>query len=130
MTKFARHLATIIAIAVGLAGIGVVLYAWQLPPFRTDIQVTDNAYVRGRVTILSPQLAGYVAEVAVQDFETVKKDQLLVRLDDRIFQQKLAQANANLSAQKAALATSEQQRLSAEARIKSMEATVQAASIA
>lgn len=129
MSKFARHLATIIAVAVGLIGIGAVLYAWQLPPFASDTQLTDNAYVRGRVTILSPQLAGYVAEVAVQDFETVKEGQLLVRLDDRIFRQKLEQAKANLAGQKAALATSEQQRLSAEAKIKAMEATLQAAKI-
>ena len=32
------------------------LYAWQLPPFRSDSQTTDNAYVRGQTTIISPQV--------------------------------------------------------------------------
>jgi multidrug resistance efflux pump len=63
--------------------------------------------VRGQITVISPQLAGYVAEVAVQDFQKVKAGQLLVRIDDRIFQQKLEQAKATLAAQKAALANSE-----------------------
>jgi multidrug resistance efflux pump len=47
-----------------------------------------------------------------------------VRIDDRIFQQKLEQAKATLAAQKAALANSEQTRRSSEAKIKSSEAQV------
>ncbi len=85
--------------AIALAGVLVVLYAWNLPPFRSAIQSTENALVRGPVTIISPQLAGYVVEVPVQDFQQVKQGDLLVRLDDRIYQQKLEQARAQLAAQ-------------------------------
>ncbi|MCP1845703.1 multidrug resistance efflux pump [Bradyrhizobium sp. USDA 4524] len=127
--KFLRSAATIVAIAVGVTGIATVLYAWRLPPFTSVEQSTDNAYVRGRVTILAPQLAGYIAEVAVQDFQEVKKGQILVRLDDRIYQQKLDQAKATLEGQKAALASSEQQPLSAEAKIRAGEASVRAAKV-
>lgn len=125
-----RTASTILAVALGAAGVATILYVWELPPFRSAVQVTENAYVRGQTTILAPQLAGYVAEVAVQDFEEVKAGQLLVQIDDRIFVQKLARARATLAAQQAALANSEQQRHSAEARVKSAEAQVASAKVA
>ena len=105
------------ALVVGISGILLVLYAWRLPPFTSSVETTENAYVRGAVTIISPQLAGYIAEVPVQDFMAVKKGQILVRLDDRIYQQRLAQAHADLAAQKAALANFEQQRRAKEAGV-------------
>jgi multidrug resistance efflux pump len=107
MLKFLRSTATLVALLIGIAGATLVLYAWRLPPFTSSIETTDNAYVRGQVTVISPQLAGYVVAVAVQDFQQVQAGQLLVRIDDRIFQQKLEQAKATLAAQKAALANSE-----------------------
>lgn len=84
--------------------------------------MTENAYVRGYVTIMSPQLSGYVADVPVHDYETVKAGQLLVKIDDRIYAQKLAQAEATLAGQKAALANSYQQELSAKAGIAASQA--------
>jgi multidrug resistance efflux pump len=53
----------------------------------------------------------------VQDFEFVQAGDLLVRLDDRIYQQRLDQSLAQLAVQKAALANELQQRNSAEATI-------------
>src|SRR5882724_10352749 len=74
----ARSKATVIAIAaVSLLGVLAILYAWRLPPFAGVREKTDNAYVRGRVTIISPQVNGYVAEVKVQDFAEVKAGQIL-----------------------------------------------------
>ena len=83
MKKYIRNTATALAVALGIAGVGVVAYAWQLPPFASDVQTTDNAYVRGYVTLISPQLAGYVTEVAVKDYETVKAGAVLARLEQR-----------------------------------------------
>lgn len=130
MSKFLRSPATLAALVLGIAGLMLVLYAWRLPPFETSVEMTENAYVRGQVSIIAPQLAGYVAEVPVQDYQEVKAGQLLVRLDDRILQQKLEQARATLAAQKSALANSEQSRLSGEARIRASEAQVGGAKIA
>ncbi|MCF1742239.1 HlyD family secretion protein [Paradevosia shaoguanensis] len=96
--------ATIPALLAGVAGVLVVLYAWQLPPFTSSVQSTNNAYVKGQVTILAPQLAGYVVQVPVTDYLEVRKGDLLVQLDDRIYQQQLAQAKATLAQQKSALA--------------------------
>ncbi|WP_431700218.1 HlyD family secretion protein [Pseudomonas sp. BR20] len=110
--------------AIALVGVLIVLYAWQLPPFSSAVETTENALVRGQVTIIGPQLSGYVFEVPVQDFQYVKAGELLVRLDDRIYKQRLDQALAQLAVQKASLANVVQQRNSAEATIKLRQAAL------
>jgi multidrug resistance efflux pump len=110
--------------SIALVGVLIVLYAWQLPPFSSAIESTENALVRGQVTIIGPQLSGYVYEVPVQDFQFVKAGDLLVRLDDRIYKQHLDQALAQLGVQKAALDNNLQQRRSAEATILQRQATL------
>jgi multidrug resistance efflux pump len=109
---------------VALAGVLIVLYAWELPPFHSTIESTENAMVRGQVTIISPQLSGYIVEVRVQDFQRVRQGDLLVRIDDRIYRQRLDQARAQLASQQAALANSPQSLASAEATIAQNQAAV------
>lgn len=130
MTRLLRSVSTYVALAIGLVGLAVILYAWRLPPFASTVETTENAYVRGQVTIIAPQLAGYVAEVPVQDFATVKQGDLLLRIDDRIFAQKLEQVRASLAAQRAALANSDQARAAAEARLRAAVANVASAEAA
>ncbi|MCU1760643.1 HlyD family secretion protein [Pseudomonas sp. 14P_8.1_Bac3] len=119
-----RILSSMIFASVAIIGILVVLYAWQLPPFSSAIESTENAVVRGQITIIGPQLSGYVFEVPVQDFQLVKAGDLLVRLDDRIYKQRLNQSLAQLEQQKAALANNLQQRKSAEATIIQKQAAI------
>ena len=101
---------SLVVIATTCIAALLVLYTWRLPPFRSAIESTENAYVRGSVTVVAPKVDGYVAEVAVQDFMPVKAGQLLVRLDDRIFSQRLNQARASLAVQEANLANFSQTR--------------------
>jgi multidrug resistance efflux pump len=121
-----RHVITsgLLFALVALIGVLIVLYAWDLPPFRSAVQSTENAMVRGQVTIISPQLSGYIVEVDVQDFQRVRQGQLLMRIDDRIYQQRLAQAQAQLATQRAALANFSQNQRSARATIAQNEAAV------
>ncbi|WP_422785832.1 HlyD family secretion protein [Rhizorhabdus argentea] len=119
--------ATIIIAVIVLLGVATILYAWGLPPFSSAIQSTDNAYVRGRTTLISPQVSGYVVAVPVQDFQHVKAGQVLVRIDDRIYRQRVDQAQANLSSQLAALANSTQTRRAREAAVGSQSAAVESA---
>ena len=51
--KNVRIVSVFTAAAIGIVGVLVILYAWQLPPFTRHAQFTDNAYVRG------PLCAGY-----------------------------------------------------------------------
>lgn len=119
-----RILSTVSFACVALAGILLVLYAWRLPPFGSAIESTENALVRGQVTIIGPQLSGYIVDVPVHDFQFVKAGDLLVQLDDRIYTQRLAQAIAQLQQQQAALANNLQQRNSAEATIAQRQAAI------
>ncbi|MBC3953338.1 HlyD family secretion protein [Pseudomonas folii] len=120
-----RLISSVIFASIALIGILIVLYAWQLPPFSSPIESTENALVRGQTTIVSPQLSGYVFEVPVQDFQFVKAGDLLVRLDDRIYRQHLDQSLAQLGIQKASLANNLQQRKSAEATIAQRKAALE-----
>lgn len=126
MTK-THIIPTVIAILAGLAGLLIVLFAWHLPPFQSSDAQTENAYVRGQLTTLAPQLSGYVAAVEVQDFQTVTKDQVIARIDDRQYRQKLAQAQAALQGAKAALKIQEQSVHSASAGVLSVEAAARSA---
>jgi multidrug resistance efflux pump len=121
----AKTTPTVIVIVVAaIVAILTILYAWRLPPFAGWSERTDNAYVRGRVTIISPQVSGYVTEVPVQDFAEVKAGQVLATIDDRIYRARVAQAEANVAAQQAALANSSQAQRSREVAIQSQDAGI------
>ncbi|MDU5826328.1 MAG: HlyD family secretion protein [Mixta calida] len=111
----------ILSVAVGsgivIVGVLIILYAWQLWPFTSAVQSTENAYVRGQVTFISPQVSGYITAVNVQDLQPVRKGDVLMTIDDRIYRQRVEQAKAQLAMKQAALANNQQQRRSAEAVI-------------
>ncbi|WP_325167017.1 HlyD family secretion protein [Stenotrophomonas sp. S39] len=111
-------------VVVALLGIALILRAWSLWPFTSSVMVTDNAYVRGQITVMAPQVAGYVTEVLVKDFQHVKKGEPLLRIDDRIYAQKVAQAEAALDSARAALANSDQSQAQNRAQIASARATL------
>ncbi|WP_313276687.1 HlyD family secretion protein [Kosakonia cowanii] len=115
------------AAAIVIVGVLVILYAWQLPPFTRHTQSTDNAYVRGQTTFISPQVNGYITEVPVQDFVNVKKGDLIMQIDDRIYRQRVDQAKATLAMKRAALENNLQQRKSAQAVIARNEAALASA---
>lgn len=125
-----KHFPTIIAISAGVIGVLLVLYAWHLPPFTAALPQTENAYVRGKVTSVAPQLSGYLASVEVQDFQDVTKGQIIARIDDRQYRQKLAQARAQQAAAQAAMDIGEQNVHSAEASVQSVEAALASAEAA
>ena len=111
-------------VLLALLGVGIVLYAWQLPPFTSAIQTTENAMVRGQVTVISPQVSGYVTAVPVQDFQHVKRGQLLASIDDRIYRQQLDQAKAQRQSAQANLDNWLQQQRSAKLGIVQSQASI------
>jgi len=86
-----------------VAGVIVVLFAtqWDRWVGLAVRQVTDDAYVRGDITPLSAQVEGYVRRVPVDDFQRVKKGQVLVEIEDDDYRARVAQAEADLQAAKA-----------------------------
>ncbi|MDR2871050.1 MAG: HlyD family secretion protein [Xanthomonadaceae bacterium] len=109
---------------VALTGISIVLYAWQLPPFTSTIESTENAYVRGQTTLISSQVGGYVWEVPVMDFQHVGRGDLLATIDDRIYRQQLDQAKAQRQTAQSNLSNWTQQQRGAEANIAQVRANI------
>lgn len=97
-----------IMITVAAVGIALIMWAWHIGPFNSTRMSTDNAYVRGAVTVLSPQVNGYVTEVLVKDFQYVKAGQELLRIDDRIYAERVRQAEGQLANAVAQLNNAEQ----------------------
>ena len=58
---------------------------------------TDNAQVEGHIVPVLPKVGGFVGEVDIVDNQAVKAGDLLVRIDDRDYRAKLAQAEADLA---------------------------------
>ena len=116
-----------IALVAVVGAVLLALHAWRLPPFAGATETTDDAYVRGNVTIVAPKVDGYVAQVAIKDFEQVATGQVLVRLDDRNYRHKLEQAQGNLRLQESNLANLEQTKRAKEASVASAAAQIASA---
>ena len=97
-----------IMVVVAAVGIALIMWAWHLGPFNSNRVSTDNAYVRGAITVLAPQVNGYVSEVLVKDFQYVKAGQELLRIDDRIYRERVRAAEAQVANATAALNNAEQ----------------------
>lgn len=113
--------------ALVLAAIVAILYAWQLPPFGRHVERTNNAYVRGRTTLISPQVSGYVLKVPARDYASVKAGDVLVQIDDRVYRARVEQARANLNSARAALSNNDQAKAARIAAKKSQVASVASA---
>ncbi|URW75080.1 HlyD family secretion protein [Sphingomonas donggukensis] len=117
----------VIGVTILVAAVLVALAAWGLPPFGGGSETTNNAYVRGRTTVISPQVSGYLVAVPVTDFQMVRKGDLLARIDPTPYQQKVQQGDAAALAQQASLANSQQSLRSAQAQIALQDAAVDSA---
>lgn len=116
--------AVALVVAAGVAATFSVLRAWDIVPFGNATQSTDNAYVRGRVTIIAPQVSGYVTAVDTKDYAEVEAGQVLVRIDDRPYRAQVDQARAALAVQKAALANLDQAHAAKTAALSGQDAAI------
>ncbi|MEX3932062.1 HlyD family secretion protein [Paraburkholderia phymatum] len=92
------------------------------------IETTDDAYVGGDVTVLAPKVNGFVTDVLVQDNQYVKAGQVLIRLDARDYDARLAQANAEVASAQASVTELEAKKSLQLATINEQSAEVRASS--
>ncbi|MGE5475763.1 MAG: HlyD family secretion protein [Bacteroidales bacterium] len=92
-------LAVVAAAALVASGLG----GWRWASEWRHWQTTDDAYVEGDITNMAPKVSGHVVQVAVGDNQPVRAGDVLVRIDDRDFRAKVAEARALMAARKAAL---------------------------
>src|SRR5271170_790777 len=120
-----RQLAVaLLAVLLTVAASGYGWHWWTLGRF---IESTDDAYVGGNVTALSPHVPGFVSRILVGDNQPVKAGQLLIELDDRDYKAKLAHAEAEVERQRATLANLEPQWALQQSTIGQAEANLAAA---
>ena len=90
------------------------------------LESTDDAFVNGDVTPLSARISGYITQVAVNDFQRVKKGDLIAVIDPSDYEAQLELAKANLAAAQATLANLSNQRDVQNALIRQAEAKIDA----
>lgn len=117
----------ILMFLVLIIGIGIILWAWKIGPFDSAVESTDNSYIKGKTTVLSSQINGYVKDVLVSDFDHVKKGQVLMHIDATTYDQKVTQAEAGVDQAKNNLSNQSQNIAQRKADIVAAEAKVEQA---
>jgi membrane fusion protein, multidrug efflux system len=112
------------AIAVVLAA---AVYGWHWWHGGRFVERTDDAYVGGDITVVSPKVPGYIVSAAATDNQAVHAGDLLVKLDDRDYRAALDKAEATVASQEAVLANLLATRSLQQAVIAQAEASVNAA---
>lgn len=88
------------ALAVLALAAAVTFYCIR---FVVPYETTDDAFVDGYVTFISPRVAGPVTRLRVNDNQRVKAGDILVEIDPRDFETRVAQAQADRAAAAARL---------------------------
>src|ERR1700681_1639564 len=99
----------LLAIAAVAALAGATWYGWNYVTVGQYLVSTDDAYVKADNTTVAPKISGYLHEVLVGDNERVKAGQILARIDERDFRVALDQADADVAAARAAIASKQAQ---------------------
>ena len=82
----------LLILAATAAGALIILYAWRLPPLRNGIEATENAYVRA--TSRDRAQVDYCPRSCCRTSLSSKRADPGA-LDDRIYEQRVAQARSN-----------------------------------
>ncbi|HEY2661714.1 MAG TPA: HlyD family secretion protein [Caulobacteraceae bacterium] len=90
-------------VAGGVVALGLMIGGGLWWADRQKFESTDNAFVEADTAQVSALIADHVAEVMIADNQRVAPGQVLVKLDPTDFQDRLAQARANLAAAQAAV---------------------------
>jgi len=112
--KYATAAIALIVIAVVLATLRTTRRKWGEHGVQ---EFTDDARVRGNVTVLNTNIAGIVKDVKVSDFQEVHKGDPLLDLEDKYFRAQVDQARALVEVAKAALQSTRSRRGLQQARL-------------
>ncbi len=93
----------VLAVLIALA----ILWSGSWVTYRFTHSISKDAFIESHLVNLSPQVAGNVVEVYVQEQDRVRKGQLLALVDPSIYQRDVNLAQAKVDVAKAALAKSE-----------------------
>jgi membrane fusion protein (multidrug efflux system) len=115
----------ILAGAAALVVIVVVIFYYLR--LIAHYESTDDAFIDGYVTLISPRVPGQVTRLAVTDNQEVKSGDVLVEIDPRDYETSLSQAKADLAAANSQANQSRAQVKVSEAKVAQAQAAVTAA---
>lgn len=95
--------------------------------FLAPYQTTDDAFVEAHVTTVSPRVPGFVTKLLVQDNQQVSEGEVLVELDPKDYEVRVAQAEADLATASAQLEQAKAQIAVDEAKAEQQQAATVAA---
>ena len=101
-----RHYAAPLVIIAALA-VAALVFGLPWLAYRFTHSISKDAFVESHLVNVSPQVAGNIVEIYVQEQARVKKGQLLALVDPSIYRREVDLASARLEVAKAALAKSE-----------------------
>jgi membrane fusion protein (multidrug efflux system) len=82
-------------IIIGIVLVIAIFFGYKKISFALSHETTDNAQVETQITPVLPRVAGYVKNVTVKDYDSVKAGQLVVELDDAELQTQLLEMEAD-----------------------------------
>jgi len=123
--KNRRKLKFLLIGAATLAILVAVVFYYFL--FVAPYESTDDAFIDGYVTLVSPRVPGQITQLLVKDNQEVKAGDALVEIDPRDYEAKAAQARADLAAAQSQLNESQAQVKVSEAKVTQAQAAVTAA---
>jgi membrane fusion protein (multidrug efflux system) len=118
-----RRLLTLLAAFVLVAGGAYGTYWWLVG---RHYETTNDAYLGADSVTIAPKVAGYVAELEVQDNQRVHQGDVLVRIDPRDYQTALDRARADLQGAQATAANIDAQIGEQQSTIAQAQAAVEA----
>ncbi|MGD1088373.1 MAG: HlyD family secretion protein [Verrucomicrobiota bacterium] len=119
-----RRLKFLAGVAVLIVLVAIIFYYFH---FVAPYESTDDAFVDGYVTIISPRVPGQVTRLLVTDNQEVKEGDVLVKIDPRDYQASLSQARADLAVAHSQSDQSRAQVKVSEAKVAQAQAAVTAA---
>ena len=112
-----KYVTPLLVVVLALAVLITITRNWNAWEGGKVEQVTDDAYVRGDLTPLSTKVPAIVRAVHVEDFQQVRKGDLIVELQDDDYRAQVDQASAAVAAARAAIENNRRQRELQDARI-------------
>ncbi len=82
-------------IVISIVLLTAIVYGFKKVSYALSHETTDNAQIETQITPVLVRVSGYVKTLAVQDYDSVKANQLLVELDDAELQSQLAEMEAD-----------------------------------
>ena len=105
-----------------LAAMLLVAAGFTYYSYASGYESTDDAFIEGHISQLSPKVTGHVLAVHVTDNQQVKAGDLLVEIDPRDFQARVAQARAALETSIAQAALMQERLAQAKAQVAAAQA--------